>query len=142
MPLTILIAAAASPGGPDPDVLADQLATGALWAAPAAVVLRAVADDLDDRLDHADLVLTAGASALTAEVSRRAAELGVAVVALGGVLKGASRERFPVGIAAFEPAACPHAIDTGLGRSRLRHAAAHVVSMTVAGAATAEPIAA
>ncbi len=137
MPLTILIAAAAPPGGLEADVLVDQLATGALWAAPAALVLRAQPGRTDERLAHADLVLTAGASALTGEVSRRAAELGVPVVALGGALAGAARERYPVGIATFEPDAGSRAIDIGLVRSRLRQAAAHAVGMTFACSAAA-----
>lgn len=132
MPLTILIAAACSPGDPASDVLADHVATGALRAEPAAIVLRAHPDDLDARLARSDLVLTAGSSAFTAAVARRATELGVAVVALGGALAAASRERYPVGIAAFEPDAYPEAIDTGVAPARLRQAATQVVGMTLA----------
>jgi len=132
MPLTILIAAAGLPGCPAPDALADEVATGALWAAPGAVVLRAAPGNLEERVAHADLVLTAGVSALTAEAARQAAERGIAVVALGGALAAASRERYPIGIAAFEPAASAQAIDIGVVRSRVRQAAAHVVGMTVA----------
>ncbi len=132
MSLTILIAAAGSSGSSAHDQLADQVATGALRAAPAAVVLRAVAGDIDARLARADLVITAGVSALTAEVSRRAAELGVAVVALGGTLAAAGRELYPVGIAAFEPDGHPTGIDTDLPPVRLRQAAARVVDMTLA----------
>jgi len=132
VPLTILIAAACAPGDPASDVLADQVATGALRAEPGAVVLRAHPADLDARLALSDLVLTAGASAFTAAVARRASELGVAVVALGGALAAASRERYPVGIVAFEPDAHPEAIDTGVAPARLRQAAAQVVGMTLA----------
>lgn len=132
MPLTILIAAAGSPGDPEPEALADQVATGALRAEPSAVVLRAHADDLDARLALSDLVLTAGTSAFTGVVARRATELGVAVVALGGALAAAGRERYPVGIVAFEPDAHPQAIDTGVAPARLRQAAAQVVGMSLA----------
>ena len=135
MPLTILIAAACAPGDPASEVLADQVATGALRAEPGAVVLRAHPEDLDDRLALSDLVLTAGASVFTAAVARRATELGVAVVALGGALAAASRERYPVGIVAFEPDAHPEAIDTGVAPARLRQAATQVVGMTLACAA-------
>ena len=138
MRLTILIAAAGIPGMLTPEEHADQVATGALWAHPGAVVLRASATHLDARLDHADLLLTAGTSVWVADAARRATSRGVAVISLGGALAAAGHERHAVGIATFEPDGHPWAIDTGLLRGRLRQAAASAVGMTMAcGAAAA-----
>jgi hypothetical protein len=129
---TILIAVAGAHQGLTPDEQADHVATGALRALPAAVVLRATAEALEARLAAADLVLTAGASPLTARVGRSAMERGTSVVALGGALCAAGRERYAVGIAAFEPDGHPDAIDTGLAGARLRQAAASAVRMSLA----------
>lgn len=135
MPFTIVIAAAPGPRAAAPEELADHVAAGALRALPTARVLRTDAQHLPERLAGADLLLTAGASELTREAARRAADLGIPVVALAGPPACETDERFPVGLAAFEPPVHPEAIDVGALRTGLRTAAAHVVAMAQAGLA-------
>ena len=129
MPLTILIAAAASPGGLSADEVTAQVSRGALGAAPYAVTSRATPDDA--QLSRADLVLAAGCSALTSAIVARAVELGIDAVVLGGSLRGAGAERHPTGVVAYEPDAAPGSIDAGLAVARLRQGARHAVDMAL-----------
>lgn len=129
MPFTILIAAGDAPRGVTADVLADHVAAGALRALPTACVLRADAKHLHARMACADLLLTTGASDLTRAAARLATERGVPVVSLAGPPGCEAEERFPFGLASFEPAVHPEAIDVARLRTGLRQGAAHVVEM-------------
>lgn len=132
MPFTILIAAGPGPGPVAAEELADHVAAGALRAMPTACVLRTDARRLPDRLRRADLLLLAGASALTREAARLAAQHGVPVVALAGPPGCDAAERHRFGLASFEPAAHPEAITVGCLRAGLRQGAARAVEMVEA----------